>query len=109
VEIRFSIYLATRTRWVHLTKVIPFPSVPRKGEFVKFKNTEMGDYFPFEVVDVVYREGGHIEIQTDLLDNVDQRMYSFEHEQELDDYLRSYLAEGWECSSGVGPNNRIRS
>ena len=46
------------------------------GEFLKLRNVEMGDYFAFEVASVTYREGSGVEVMTDLLDNVDSRMYS---------------------------------
>lgn len=82
--------------------------LPRVGEFVKFRNETMGDYFAFEVTSITYRESGVIEVWTDLLDNIDGRMYSFEEEEEFDKYLASYLAEGWRCEKGVGPNTRYR-
>ena len=107
MDIDFSIYLATPTRWVHLRKTISFPTVPRKGEFVKFRNEKLGDYFAFEVMEVTNRESGQVEIQTDLLDNVDQRMYSFEEEEEFDEYFQSYRSEGWRCERGVVPNKRV--
>lgn len=82
------------------------PTVPRVGEFMKFQNAALGDYFAFQVSSVTYREGGLVEVWTELLDNIDNRMYSFEEEHELDEYLNSYLAEGWQCPRGVGPNRR---
>ena len=107
MDIEFSIYLATKTRWAHLTKIVSLP-VPRVGEIVKFRNEQMGDYFGFDVIAVTYREGGVVEVMTELFDNVDNRMYSFEDEPELDEYLASYLKEGWECERGIAPNKRIR-
>jgi hypothetical protein len=83
------------------------PAVPRVGEFVKFRNAVVGDYFAFQVTEVTYREAGAIEVWTELLDNVDQRMYSFEEEAEFDDCFNSYLAERWQCPRGVGPNRRV--
>ena len=74
---------------------------------MKFRNEKLGDYFAFEVTQVTHREGGQVEIQTDLLDNVNQRMYSFEEEEDLDEYFCAYLAEGWRCERGIGPNSRI--
>ena len=84
-------------------------SVPRVGEFLKFQNEEVGDYFAWEVTEVTYRESGTIEVWTELLDNIDDRGYSFEEEAEFDEYYESYLAEGWQSERGVGPNNRYRN
>ncbi len=106
MDLEFSIWLATKTRWAHLTKVIAMPVVPRVGEFVKFRNAVMGDYFAFQVSSVTYHEDGPVEVWTELLDNIDDRMYSFEEEPEFDEYFNSYLAEGWHCPRGVGPNRR---
>jgi hypothetical protein len=83
------------------------PTVPRVGEYVKFRNAVAGDYFAFQVSSVTHRENGLIEVWTELLDNIDNRMYSFEEEPDFDEYFNSYLAEGWHCSRGVGPNRRL--
>jgi len=107
MDIEFSIYLASKTRWAHLTKIVSLPAVPRAGESVKFRNEEMGDYFAFEVTSVTYREAGGVEVITGLLDNIDDRLYSFEEEQELDEYVASYLNEGWNCERGIGRNSRL--
>lgn len=109
MDLEFSIWLASKTRWVHLTKVIAMPVVPRVGEFLKFKNAVVGDYFAFQVSEITYRESGKIEVWTELLDNVDNRMYSFEEEAEFDEYFQSYLAEGWQSPRGVGPNRRLNA
>lgn len=109
MKIKFHIYLATKTRWAHLTKTVELSAVPRVGEFVKFCNEEMGDYFPFSVTEVTYRESGEVEVMTDLLDNIDGRMYSFEEEKELDEYVVSYVNEGWLCERGIGPNRNFLS
>lgn len=108
MKITFSIYLATKSKWAHLTKTINMPVVPRVGEHMKFKNDEMGDYFAFDVVEVTYRESGEIEIMTGLLNGDDGREYSFdgEAEAEFEEYYESYLQEGWVCERGVGPNRR---
>ena len=107
MDIEFSIWIATRTRWAHLCKTISFPSIPRVGEFVKFQNNKIGDYIAFQVTQVTYREGSGIEVWTELLDNIDDRMYSFEEEPEFDEYFNSYIAEGWSCERGIRPNNRF--
>jgi hypothetical protein len=83
--------------------------VPRVGEFVKFDNKEQGDYFAWRVTQVTYRESGKIEVWTELLNDVDNRGYSFEAEQEFDEYLKSYIAEGWRCYHGIKPNTRYKA
>ena len=40
ITIEFSIWLASKSRWAHLTKMIGMPVVPRVGEFVKFSNAK---------------------------------------------------------------------
>jgi hypothetical protein len=109
MKIRFSVWIASKTRWSHLTKVVEMPVVPRVGEFMKFRNAKLGDYFAFQISQVTYREAGEIDVWTELLGNVDDRMYSFEEEAEFDDYYHSYLEEGWECPRGVGPNTKYGS
>jgi hypothetical protein len=107
IDVEFSIWLASKTRWVHLTKTIAMAAVPRVGEFVKFRNQQMGDYFAWQVSQVTYRERGEIEVWTELLNNDDDRGYSFEEETEFDEYYQSYLAEGWQAEHGVRPNRRL--
>jgi len=108
VAVEFSIWLASRTRQAHLIKRADWPSIPRVGEFIKFRNEAMGDYFAFEVTEITHRERtGTAEVSTELLDNIDDRGYSFEEESELDAYVQSYLAEGWNCERGIGPNRRL--
>jgi hypothetical protein len=109
MDIEFSMWLATRTRWAHLTKIVAMPGIPRVGDYVKFRNDKVGDYFAFRVSQVTYREEGLVEVWTDLFENTDDRMYSFEEEHEFDEYLGSYLLEGWRCERGVGPNRRYQA
>ena len=109
VDLEFSIWLASRTRWAHLTKTISMPVMPRVGEYVKFRNEQEGDYFPWRITEITHRESGPIEVWTELLDNVDNRMYSFEEEQEFDDCFQSYANEGWRCERGVRPNTQYQS
>lgn len=104
--VTFHIYLASKAKWAHLKKSIEMPLVPRVGESVKFLNKTVGDYFPFKVVEVEYRESGQIEVMTDILDNDDNRMYSFENDEEFKEYYESYLVEGWICERGIGINKR---
>jgi hypothetical protein len=87
MEIQFSIWMATKTRWAHLTKNVSMVAMPRVGEFVKFKNEKVGDYFAWKIAQVIYREDGEIAAWTDLLNNTDDRMYSFEEEEEFDEYF----------------------
>ena len=108
MKLEFSIWIASKTRWAHLTKGIEMPTVPRVGEYMKFNNDEMGDYFPWRITEVTYRESGHVDVCTELLDNQDDRGYSFESEVEFDEYYQSYLDMGWRCERGVGPNRRTR-
>jgi hypothetical protein len=107
MRIRFSIYLASKTRWAHLSKIVDLLAIPRVGEYVKFSNTELGDYFPWRVVEVTHREDAEVEIQTDLLNDVDGRGYSFEEESEFEEYFESYVKAGWSCSRGPQPNRRV--
>lgn len=107
MEVEASIWIASRTRWVHLVKRVSLVAIPRVGEFIKFKNREQGDYFSFQVTEVTHREGGEIRVATELLDNVEGRGYSFEDESEFDEYLKSYEAEGWSSPHGVGPNRHV--
>ncbi len=108
ISIEFSIWIASKTRWAHLVKTIDLPAVPRMGEFVKFHNDVQGDYFAWKVSQVTYRETGQIEVWTELLDNVNDRNYSFEQETEFDDYYHSYIAEGWSCERAIVPNRRYQ-
>jgi hypothetical protein len=106
MNIEFSIWLASKTRWAHLTKSIPMEAVPRVGEFMKFQNKTEGNYFAWKVTQVTYREAGTIEVWTELLDNIDDRGYSFETEEEFDEYVQGYFAENWHCLRGIQPNKR---
>lgn len=106
IEIEFSIWLASKTRWAHLTKSVSMLALPRVGEFVKFCNREQGDYFAWRISQITHRESGAIEVWTELLNDVDQRGYSFDTEEEFDAYYQSYLAEGWRCERGIRPNKR---
>jgi len=108
IDIEFSIWLASKTRWVHLAKVIAMKAVPRVGEFVKFKNPIDGETTPFRVTEIIYRESGPIEVWTELLENIDNRGYSFEEEVELDEYYASYVSEGWRSERGIGLNRRYQ-
>jgi hypothetical protein len=109
ITIEFSIWLASKSRWAHLTKMIGMPVVPRVGEFVKFSNAKNGDYFAWKVSQVTYRENGSIEVWTELLENIDNRGFSFETEDEFDDFFQSYVAENWRCERGIRTNRNARN
>ena len=83
-------------------------AIPRIGEFVNFTNNKQGDYFSWKVTEITYRESGDIDIRTELLDNVDNRGYSFETEDEFDAYYQSYLHEGWQSKKGIVENTRVK-
>ena len=109
IEMEISIWMATKERWVHLVKKIFLPVVPRVGEFMKFHSEQMGDYFSWEVSEITYRESGVIEVWTELLDNVDDRLYSFEEESEFDEYYNAYLSEGWTSPKGIRENTQYKT
>lgn len=89
--------------------MIQMNSVPRVGEFMKFTSTVLGDYFAWTVTQVTYHESGEIEIWTELLNNIDERGYSFESEEELDEYFNAYLAEGWKSPRGFTKNTHVKA
>ena len=107
-DVTFGIWMASRTRWVHLRKLIKLHAVPRVGEFVKFNNDSVGDYFSWTIREVCYRESGEIFISTELLDDIGGRGYSFEDEDELDEYFSAYIDEGWVTSRGITENTRVK-
>ena len=76
---------------------------------MKFNNREVGDYFNWRVTEIYYHENGQIEIWTELLDNIDNRGYSFESEEEFDEYYNAYIAEGWVCKRGPRENTRYKA
>lgn len=104
----FSIWIASKTRWAHLTKTIQMEAVPRVGEFVKFTLQGEDDYVPWRISEITYRETGSIEIWTELLDDVDGRGYSFEDEDDFDEALSEYQDSGWDCPRGVKANTRVK-
>ncbi|WP_372836257.1 hypothetical protein [Pontibacterium sp.] len=108
IEMEFSIWLASKTRWVHLTKAISLPVVPRVGEHIKFKSKELGDYYPWKVTQVTYRESGVIEVWTELLEDINGRGYSFEEEDDFDEYHNAYIEEGWQAPHGIKRNTKYR-
>lgn len=61
------------------------------------------------VTQLTYRQSGQIEVWTELLNDVDNRGYSFETEQEFDEYLNSYIGESWRCDRGVKASTRYKT
>ncbi len=87
-------YLDSSSRLCRLQKELEFHALPRVGEWLKFANAEMGDYFGFRVAEVTHREGGYPELMLDKLTPEDGKTSAFD-EEELDEYVASYLATGW--------------
>lgn len=88
------LYLDSPSRLVLLEKRIEFHALPRTGEFFKAANRKMGDYFGFRIGEVTHRETTGPELMLDRLPPSDGRDTAFT-EQELDEYVASYLVEGW--------------
>lgn len=107
-QLTVSIWFASKTRWAHMTKTLSMPVVPRVGEWMKFENPVLGDYFAWPVTQITYHESGLIEVWTGLLDDIDKRGYSFDSEPEFDECLQSYLSAGWRCDRPPGENRRLR-
>jgi hypothetical protein len=91
-----------------MVKVLRLLAVPRVGEWIKFRNAVLGDYFAWRVSEVTYRESGQVEVDTELLDDVGGRGYSFDQEAEFDECYGSYVREGWTSPGGIKPNTRYR-
>lgn len=91
-------YLASDVRLASLEKTVNFVAMPRAGEFIRFNNKKMGDYFDFAVDDVTHVEDEDPEITLELWR--DENGYNLlEDETELDEYVESYEAEGWNLLS----------
>jgi hypothetical protein len=106
LDVRFSIWMASTTRWSCLTKVIALAATPRVGEYVTFRTAAMRRCFVWRITEVTHREGDSIEVSAQLVNDVGQREYSFESERDFDAHRRSYLAEGWSCEQGIGLSRR---
>src|SRR5688572_26939324 len=96
------LYLDSPSRLVLLTKLVEFHAMPRVGEWVKLANAELGDYFPFRIGEVTHREGSWPEVMLDKLPAQHAALAAFS-EVELDEYVASYLVDGWKHISAV-PN-----
>lgn len=108
ITVEFSIWMASKELWGHLVKSIDLHVVPRVGEYIKFNNAQVGDYFAWKITEVTYREKGTIEISTELLDNVNNRMYSFETNEEFYEYYNSYLSNGWKAENELKNNPHFK-
>ncbi len=88
------LYLASESRLAFLEKEVQFHSLPREGEWLKLRNRDKGDYFAFRVQEVTHREGSLPEMMLDVLRSSETEYELFD-EQELDEYIASYIAEEW--------------
>ena len=105
------LYLVSESRLAFLQKEVEFHALPRKNEWVKLRNREKGDYFAFEVLEVTHREGGLPEVTLNVL-KCSETEYELFEEEELDEYIASYAAEGWllkSCKANRQFHNRTTS
>jgi hypothetical protein len=109
MDVEFHIWIASKSRWAHLTKVISMPVIPRTGEFVKFHAPKISDYVPWKITQITHLESDGIEVWTELLNDIDGRSYSFENEAEFDEYHAAYVTAGWQCPRGITQNTRVRN
>ena len=80
------LYLRSPTRLAFLTRRVEFSFPPRVGEFVKLRNAEHGNYFAIRIAELTHVESEGVDLMLESLDVV---------EEELDEYVASYQAEGW--------------
>jgi hypothetical protein len=59
---------------------------------------ELGDYFPFNVIEIAHREGSLPEVALDRLPPEEVNVAAFE-DDELNEYISSYETEGWRLVS----------
>lgn len=84
------LYLRSPTKLALLTKRVEFAFPPRFDEWVKLRNAEVGNYFAIRIREVIHVEGEDVDVMLESLDLV---------EEELDEYVASYQAEGWQLQS----------
>ncbi len=89
------LYLPSDTRLAFLEKEIEFSAMPRVGEWIKFKNDQVGDYFAFRVREVTHRENGIPDVMMEPMEDANGKPEFAGREQELDEYVQSYVQEGW--------------
>ena len=89
-------------------KSISLPSVPRVGEYIRFQTENEDDDYSWEIREIKHYESGRIEVWTELLDNIDDRMYSFESEDEFQEYYDKYIAAGWKAPYGIRENKQYK-
>lgn len=80
------LYLRSPTRLAFLTRPVEFVFPPRVGEWVKLRNAVHGNYFALRVAEITHVESEGVDVMVEALDLA---------EQELDEYIASYKAEGW--------------
>ena len=108
INMQFSIWIASKTKWAHLIKDIQLESVPMVGNYIKF-NCFNYDYIPWKITQITFRENCKIEVWTELLDNIDNRNYSFEEENEFLECYNDFLKDNWICERGIGENTRYKN
>lgn len=81
------LYLRSPTQLAFLTKPVEFAFAPRVGEWVKLRNEEHGNYFSIRIDHVTHIENEGVDVMLEPLD--------LSEEEELDEYIASYQAEGW--------------
>ena len=107
VEAQVSLYLASHARLARLEKTVAFMALPRIREHVKLRNRELGDNFAFTVVQITHREDSLPELWLHSMSFINGRsVVDFFQDAELEEYIKSYQAEGWIMKSLL-PNRSI--
>lgn len=100
ITVLVTMYLGSPTTLVRLEKQIQLPALPRAGEWMKFENQQEGDHILYQVRDVIYRERGNPSIVLEFLKDGPSH-YLLLEEDELSEFIASYVAEGWVRKSEV--------
>jgi hypothetical protein len=100
------LYLDSPSRLCRLEKLVEFHAMPRVGEWLKLVNPKMGDYFGFRVAEITHREGSVPELMLARLEPAVGNAAAFP-EDELEEYLSSYVECGWKHVSSV-PNPHLK-
>jgi hypothetical protein len=80
------LYLRSPTRLAFLTRAVEFVFPPRVDEWVKLHNAKHGNYFAIRIAEITHVEKDGVDVMLEALDL---------EEEELDEYIASYQAEGW--------------
>src|SRR5215469_1741963 len=108
IEAKVFLYLVSRERIIRLEKVIGFEAFPRLYEFLKIRNAKGLDHFAYQVVQVTHLEGDKPELWAHATSFTNGKsVVSFFGDDELDDYVQSYVDAGWKRCSSV--SNKIFS